>query len=69
MMSDRQLNLLFVVESVNHVFLFHLDAFDENVILVMGGKETGVNFESLAPFIKQKVKTLIPLAKDYKITS
>tara|TARA_B100001248_G_C27399676_1_gene469105 strand:- start:16009 stop:17394 length:1386 start_codon:yes stop_codon:yes gene_type:complete len=42
-----------------HAVARALDAFDENVILIMGGKETGVNFESLAPFIKQKVKTLI----------
>lgn len=42
-----------------HAVARALDAFEENIILIMGGKETGVNFESLAPFIRQKVKTLI----------
>jgi UDP-N-acetylmuramoylalanine--D-glutamate ligase len=42
-----------------HAVARALDSFEENVILIMGGKETGVSFESLAPFIKQKVKTLI----------
>lgn len=36
-----------------------LDSFDEHVILIMGGKDTDLNYEPLIPAIKQKVKTLI----------
>lgn len=36
-----------------------LSSFDENIILVMGGKDTGLNYESLADDIRVKVKTLI----------
>ena len=36
-----------------------LEAFDENVILIMGGKDTNLNYEPLADHIKRKVKTLI----------
>ncbi|MCB0378789.1 MAG: UDP-N-acetylmuramoyl-L-alanine--D-glutamate ligase [Bdellovibrionales bacterium] len=36
-----------------------LDSFDENVILVMGGKDTGLNYEPLFDHIRKKVKSLI----------
>lgn len=36
-----------------------LDAFDENIILIMGGKDTNLNYESLREIVKRKVKTLI----------
>ena len=36
-----------------------LDAFDENVILIMGGKDTGVNYEPIFHPVKKKVKSLI----------
>ncbi len=36
-----------------------LDSFDENVILIMGGKDTGLNYEPLFEHIKRKVKSLI----------
>lgn len=36
-----------------------LDAFDENVILIMGGKDTNLNYAPLRNAIKAKVKTLI----------
>ena len=36
-----------------------LDAFDENVILIMGGKNTGLNYKPLADSIRKKVKNLI----------
>lgn len=42
-----------------HAVLRALDTFDENVILIMGGKETNINFEPLRNMIKRKVKTLI----------
>ncbi|MFN8791360.1 MAG: UDP-N-acetylmuramoyl-L-alanine--D-glutamate ligase [Bdellovibrionales bacterium] len=42
-----------------HSVLRALDTFDENVILIMGGKETNINFEPLRNMIKRKVKTLI----------
>lgn len=42
-----------------HAVLRSLDTFDENVILIMGGKETNINFEPLRNMIKRKVKTLI----------
>lgn len=42
-----------------HAVLRALDTFDENVILIMGGKETNLNFEPLRSVVKRKVKTLI----------
>lgn len=36
-----------------------LDAFDDNVILIMGGKDTNLSYEPLRDHIKRKVKTLI----------
>jgi len=36
-----------------------LDAFDENVILIMGGKDTNLNYQPLRNAIKAKVKSLI----------
>ncbi len=36
-----------------------LDAFDENVILIMGGKDTNLNYLPLKERIQRKVKTLI----------
>lgn len=36
-----------------------LDSFDDNVILIMGGKDTGLNYRPLAPSIRKKVKSLI----------
>jgi UDP-N-acetylmuramoylalanine--D-glutamate ligase len=36
-----------------------LDAFEENIILIMGGKDTNLNYESLREVVKRKVKTLI----------
>ena len=41
-----------------HAVIRALDAFDEPVILIMGGKETNLNYEPLIPFIRQKVKNL-----------
>lgn len=42
-----------------HAVLRALDTFEENVILIMGGKETNLNFEPLRNVVKRKVKTLI----------
>jgi len=42
-----------------HAVLRSLDTFEENIILIMGGKETNINFEPLRALIKRKVKTLI----------
>lgn len=42
-----------------HSVLRALDTFDENVILVMGGKDSNLNFEALRNMVKKKVKTLI----------
>lgn len=42
-----------------HAVLRSLDTFDENVILIAGGKETNLNFEPLRNSVKRKVKTLI----------
>lgn len=36
-----------------------LDAFDDNVILIMGGKDTNLSYEPLREHIRRKVKTLI----------
>ena len=42
-----------------HAVIRALDAFDENVILIMGGKDTNLNYEPLADLIRRKVKNLI----------
>lgn len=42
-----------------HAVIRALKAFDENVILVMGGKDTGLNYSPLREEIKRKVKTLV----------
>lgn len=42
-----------------HAVLRALDTFDENVILIAGGKDTNLNYEPLRNVVKRKVKTLI----------
>lgn len=42
-----------------HAVMRALDAFDENVILIMGGKDTNLSYEPLREMVKRKVKTLI----------
>lgn len=42
-----------------HAVLRALDSFDENVILIAGGKDTNLNYEPLRNMVKRKVKTLI----------
>ncbi len=42
-----------------HAVLRALDCFDENVILIAGGKDTNLNYEPLRNMIKRKVKCLI----------
>lgn len=42
-----------------HAITRALTAFDENVILICGGKDANLNFESLGNIIKEKVKILI----------
>lgn len=42
-----------------HAVLRALDSFDENLILIAGGKETNLSFEALRTAVKRKVKTLI----------
>ncbi|MFN7455419.1 MAG: UDP-N-acetylmuramoyl-L-alanine--D-glutamate ligase [Pseudobdellovibrionaceae bacterium] len=42
-----------------HAVLRALDSFDENVILIAGGKETNLSFEALRNHVRRKVKTLI----------
>jgi UDP-N-acetylmuramoylalanine--D-glutamate ligase len=42
-----------------HAVVRALDCFDENVILIAGGKDTNLNYEPLANLIRKKVKTLI----------
>lgn len=42
-----------------HAVMRALDTFDENVILIMGGKDTNLNYEPLRTMVKRKVKTLI----------
>ncbi len=42
-----------------HAVIRALDCFDENVILIAGGKDTNLNYEPLANMIRRKVKTLI----------
>lgn len=42
-----------------HAVLRALDSFDENVILIAGGKDTNLSYEALRTAVKRKVKTLI----------
>ncbi len=42
-----------------HAVLRALDAFDENLILIAGGKDTNLSYEPLQNAVKRKVKTLI----------
>lgn len=42
-----------------HAVIRALDCFDENVILIAGGKDTNLNYEPLRNMIKRKVKSLI----------
>lgn len=42
-----------------HAVMRALDAFDENVILIMGGKDTNLNYAPLRERIQRKVKSLI----------
>ena len=42
-----------------HAVMRAIDSFDENLILIMGGKDTGLNFEPLKDRIQRKVKNLI----------
>lgn len=42
-----------------HACLRALDAFDENIILIMGGKDTNLNYEALREPVRRKVKNLI----------
>jgi UDP-N-acetylmuramoylalanine--D-glutamate ligase len=42
-----------------HAVLRALDAFDENVILIMGGKDTNLSYEPLREAVRKKVKNLI----------
>lgn len=36
-----------------------LDSFEENIILIMGGKDTSLSYESLRDLVRKKVKSLI----------
>lgn len=42
-----------------HAVLRALDAFDENIILIMGGKDTNLSYEALREIVRRKVKNLI----------
>ena len=42
-----------------HSVMRALDIFEDNVILIMGGKDTGLNYQPLAERIQRKVKNLI----------
>lgn len=42
-----------------HSVMRALDIFEDNVILIMGGKDTGLNYKPLAKRIQRKVKNLI----------
>lgn len=44
-----------------------LEAFDDNVILIMGGKNTGLNYKPLNDVIRRKVKTLILIGEAKEI--
>ena len=35
-----------------------LEAVGEDIVLIMGGKDTGLNYEPLADLVRKKVKTL-----------
>jgi UDP-N-acetylmuramoylalanine--D-glutamate ligase len=42
-----------------HAVARALDSFDENIILIMGGKDTNLSYESLRESVRRKVKNLI----------
>ncbi len=42
-----------------HAVLRALDSFDENIILIAGGKDTNLSYEALRGVVRKKVKTLI----------
>lgn len=42
-----------------HAMVRALDSFEENVILIAGGKDTNLSYEALRNVVKRKVKTLI----------
>jgi len=42
-----------------HAVLRALDSLDEGIILIMGGKDTNLNYEPLKDIVRRKVKTLI----------
>lgn len=42
-----------------HAVMRALDSFEENVILIMGGKDTNLNYEPLREAVRRKVKNLI----------
>ncbi len=42
-----------------HAVMKALDVFEDNVILIMGGKDTDLNYKPLAELIRKKVKNLI----------
>ena len=42
-----------------HAVLRSLSAFDENVILIAGGKDTNLNYEPLSSIVREKVKSMI----------
>lgn len=42
-----------------HAVIRALDSFDENVILIAGGKDTNLNYEPLRGAVRKKIKTLI----------
>jgi UDP-N-acetylmuramoylalanine--D-glutamate ligase len=42
-----------------HAVVRALDSFDENVILIAGGKDSNISFEALRGIVRRKVKTLI----------
>ena len=42
-----------------HAVIRALDSFEENVILIMGGKDTNLNFEPLQQMVRRKVKNLV----------
>ena len=42
-----------------HAVQAALEVFEDNVVLIMGGKDTGLNYKPLIPVIRKKVKNLI----------
>ena len=61
-MSERLEGVCFYNDSKStnvHAITKALSAFDENVILICGGKDANLSFDSLAKTVKEKVKTLI----------